>query len=96
MDCRCPRRLKSLPDKACDQGREAVDLSRKGKIGGCPWFISDPEYHYCFFKLMDDDGFPMTTNRVSRMLMMDDTEVKRILQNVRRKLPDLIDDELLE
>lgn len=84
MDERCPRKLKSYPSCACPSGREAVSLSRKGKQGGCPWFVSDAASNYCFFKMMADDGKPIIPQRIAQLLMVDDNEVKKIVTNFRR------------
>lgn len=86
MDERCPRKLKNLPCSSCPLGRAAVDAQRKGKSGGCAWFVADPESHYCFFKLMQDDGNALSTHRIARLLMIDDNEVKRTIQSFRRKV----------
>jgi hypothetical protein len=63
--------------------------SRKGESGGCGWFVADAEYNYCFFKFMADDGRDVSTNRIARLLMIDDSEVKRVIQSFRRKVPTL-------
>ena len=68
-----------------------MDAARKGKTEGCPWFVADPESHYCFFKLMSDDGHSVSTHRIARLLMIDDSEVKRVIQSFRRKVPSLFD-----
>lgn len=86
MDARCPRKLKSLPCGSCPEGRKAVDLARQGKEGGCAWFIADAESHYCFFKYMADNGQSLQTQRIAHLLMVDDNEVKRLIQAFRRKI----------
>ena len=63
-----------------------MDLSRQGKQGGCPWFVADAESNYCFFKYMADNGGDMENHRIARLLMMDDNEVKRVIQSFRRKM----------
>jgi hypothetical protein len=59
---------------------------RKTGHEGCPWFIADAESHYCFFKYMHDDGRPTPPNRVARLLLIDDNDVKRIVQAFRRNV----------
>lgn len=87
MDQRCPRKLKEHPCAPCQEGKKAIDAARKGKVGGCPWFVSDSESNYCFFKYMDDDGRSIPTHRIARLQMIDDSEVKRVIQSFRRKVP---------
>lgn len=89
LDSRCPRQLKNFPCSACPEGRKAVDAARQGKTAGCPWFVADAESHYCFFKLMADDGHAIPTHRIARMLMIDDNEVKRVIQSFRRRIDQL-------
>lgn len=86
MDQRCPRKLGSLPCTACPEGRKAVDAARQGKTAGCPWFVADAESNYCWFKFMADDGQSVPTHRIARLLMIDDNEVKRVIQGFRRKI----------
>jgi len=86
MDKRCPRGLKCLPTEPCPEGRKAVDLARKGVEGGCPWAIADQESNYCVFKLLGEDGRPMDTAKVARLAMVDDSEVKKIISNFRKKV----------
>jgi len=70
--------------------------ARKGKIDGCPWFVADAESYYCFFRFMIDDGRNVPTHRIARLLMIDDSEVKRVIQSFRRKVPMLFGIEDLE
>jgi hypothetical protein len=86
MDARCPRKLAKLPCTACPEGRKAVDAARQGKKAGCDWFVADPEANFCFFKYMSDDGQAIPTHRIARLLMIDDNEVKRVIQSFRRKI----------
>lgn len=103
MDKRCPRRLKTFPKTPCGWGKRHIDTLRKGRSGGhegCPWFIADAESNYCFFKYMHDDGRPIPTHRIARLLMIDDNEVKRVVQSFRRRIsqlfgPDVTEDDLL-
>ena len=85
MDCRCPKKLSNLPEAPCNLGREAVDLARQGKEGGCPWFVADRESNYCFFKMMNDDGHPMLPHKIAQKLLIDDAEIKKIINNFRKK-----------
>jgi hypothetical protein len=48
--------------------------------------VADAESNYCFFKYMADNGQTASTHRIARLLMMDDNEVKRVLQSFRRKM----------
>jgi len=66
-----------------------MQASRKGETAGCPWFVADPESHYCFFRYMADDGRSVPTHRIARFLMIDDNEVKRVIQSFRRRVPSL-------
>lgn len=66
-----------------------MTASRKGETGGCSWFVADAEAHYCFFRFMIDDGRDVPTHRIARLLMIDDSEVKRVIQSFRRKVPTL-------
>lgn len=58
---------------------------RKGGKAICPWFVNDAESNYCWFKLMHDDGREIPSYRIARFLMIDDAEVKRVIQSFRRK-----------
>jgi hypothetical protein len=92
MDLRCPRKLNALPCQSCPEGRKAIDLARQGKQGGCPWFVADAESHYCFFKYMADNGQAVPAHRIARLLMIDDNEVKRVIQSFRRRMmPEEVD-----
>lgn len=91
MDKRCPLSLKNYPSSPCPEGKRAVDLAKKGKTGGCPFFVNDAEYCFCFFKYAADDGRSVPTHRIARMLMMDDIEVKRTIQSFRRRIGSLLD-----
>lgn len=86
MDKRCPRGLKCLPSKPCEQGREAVDAARQGKEGGCPWFVADRESNYCIWKYLADDGRPTDPAKIARLLMIDDSEVKKVVQAFKKKI----------
>ena len=100
MDPRCPRRLKALPDKPCGFGKRSIEFQRKGTEAtghkGCPWFLADAESNYCFFKYMADDGRPVATQKIAHLMMIDDNEVKKIITNFRKKLPELFNHELTE
>lgn len=84
MDKRCPRKLNSLPNEPCSEGRKGVDCARKGEEGGCPWFIADREANYCSFKYLADNGKPLETAKVARLCMIDDSEVKKIVAKFRK------------
>lgn len=85
MDQRCPRKLKSLPDSPCLEGRKAVDAERAGCAGGCPWFVADREANYCFFKFMADNGNrDVPVQKIAQKLLIDDSEVKKIVQRFRK------------
>jgi hypothetical protein len=92
MDCRCPLKKKDYPDKPCHHGRRAIDYARKGKKGGCPWFVADLEANYCFFSLMKNDGSsPMETEEIAPLLMMDDSEVKSIVSAFKETASEHLD-----
>lgn len=86
FDSRCPRKLKSAPQRDCQEGKKAVDLARNAKEGGCPYFIQDRESHYCFFLFMQQNGRPIDTAKIARLLLMDDEEVKKIISNFKKKI----------
>jgi len=89
MDNRCPRKLKSYPQTCCPEGKKAVDAARQGKEAGCPWYIASHEASFCWFKFSHDESRPVEPNRIAQLLMIDDSEVKRIIQAFRRKVPTL-------
>jgi|GEM_PF-4012316 len=89
MDKRCPRKLKNYPDSPCSEGKKAMESTRKGENQGCPWFVAEASSCYCFFKLMADDGRAIPAHRIAHLLMIDDSEVKRVIQSFRRKVPNL-------
>jgi hypothetical protein len=91
MDCRCPRKLNALPKEPCQLGREAVNLAKKGQEGGCPWFVSDQESNYCFFKFMQDDSRPVPPQKIAQKLLIDDSEVKKIINNFKKKSAELLE-----
>ena len=72
-------------------GREAVDLARAGKEGGCPWFIADRESNYCFFKFAADDAKPVLPQKIAQKLLIDDSEIKKIVNNFRKKFSEIVD-----
>lgn len=84
MDRRCPRGLKCLPDKPCSMGRKAVDASKDGQEAGCPWFVADRESNYCVWKYLADNGRPTAPAKVARLLHIDDSEVKTILNKFKK------------
>jgi hypothetical protein len=93
MDSRCPRKLSSLPTTPCEEGRKAIDEARKGCQGGCPYFVADRESNYCVFKYLADNGNkPVQPHRIARLLMIDDAEVKRIINNFKKILKNIEDD----
>lgn len=61
-----------------------MDAARNGEHQGCPWFVVDRESNYCFFKSMADNGQPMETADIARQLMMDDSDVKRVVSKFRK------------
>lgn len=85
MDKRCPRGLTDYPHIPCQMGRKAVDQARKGKEAGCPWHIADEESCFCFFRYMLDEGNnrPKQPSQIAALLLMDDTEVKNIINKFR-------------
>jgi hypothetical protein len=86
MDSRCPRKLKCLPTMPCQEGLKAVRCARDGKEGGCPFFVNDPGSAYCFFKYMADNaGTPTPDDKIARLLMINDAEVKKIVSNFKRR-----------
>jgi hypothetical protein len=90
LDKRCPRRLKHLPTEPCPEGRKAMDLARNRQHGGCPWFIADAESQYCFFKYITDNaGKQCETQRIAHFLMLDDSEVKRLLSQFKTRISEL-------
>ena len=84
MDSRCPKKLAGLPTEPCPEGRKAVDEARKGCEGGCPWFIADRESNYCYFKYMADNGRATEPAKISRLLLIDDAEVKQIMSKFKK------------
>lgn len=71
-----------------------MDLARDGKEGhgGCPWFINDPEANFCFFKYMADHGArEVEPTKIAAKLMIDDSEVKRIVQGFKKKAREVLD-----
>ncbi len=63
-----------------------MDLAREGKEGGCPWFIADRESNYCVWKFLSDDGRPTEPAKVARLLMIDDTDVKRTVTAFKKTM----------
>lgn len=85
MDSRCPKKLAALPSTPCDLGKEAVAAERRGETHqGCPWFVNSRESNFCFFKMMADDGRTLDTAEIARLLMVDDSEVKRVIARFRK------------
>lgn len=86
MDKRCPRKLKALPSSPCSEGKRAVDAARNNEEGGCPWHVNDAGSYFCFFKYMHENPQPTDTSKIASLLMIDDNEVKKIVQAFRRKV----------
>lgn len=76
MDNRCPRQLQNAPSSPCAEGRKGVDAARKGQEGGCAWFVADQEACYCVFKLLKNEGRPLSQAKVARLAMISENEVK--------------------
>ena len=74
----CPLKLKNLPTEPCSEGRKAVDAERKGETAGCSWFVADAESNYCFYAYMANNGNPDSSSKVARLLMIEESEVKKI------------------
>lgn len=92
MDKRCPRGLVRHPKRPCPEGKKAIDALRNNEQGGCEWYINDAGSHFCFFKYMHENNLPIDTSKIASLLMIDDNEVKKIVQAFRRKAqqnPDL-------
>lgn len=68
-----------------------MDLARQGKEGGCPWFVADRESNYCFFKYVSDDNHPVTPQKIAQKLLIDDSEIKKIVNNFRKKSSEILD-----
>lgn len=92
MDSRCPRNLKNAPCEACALGKESVDQARKGLEPACEWFVADAESNYCFWKYMADrgDGKPLPTAKIAKLLMIDDSEVNRIVSKFKSQFSELV------
>ena len=86
MDDRCMRKLKCVPSKPCPEGRKAVDAARRGEVAGCPWFVADAESNYCVWKYLSDGGQPTDPAKIARLCMVDDSEVKKVLQGFKKKM----------
>lgn len=86
MDTRCIRKLKSLPTEPCPLGRQAVDAARKGQDAGCPWFCNDRESNYCCWRYLADNGRPTEPAKVARLLMIDDSDVKKAIQTFKKRV----------
>lgn len=95
MDNRCPKKLKSKPCQACSLGKESVDRVRKGLEPTCDWFVADAESNYCFWKYMADrgDGRPLSTAKIAKLLMIDDSEVNKIVSKFKSQFSDLLSTE---
>lgn len=91
MDKRCPLKLKAYPTCACPEGKRAIDAAKQGLVGGCEWFVASHEANYCWFKFIRDEARPVEPKKIAQLLMIDDAEVKRIIQGFRRKIPQLLD-----
>ncbi len=52
----CPRLLKFLPEKPCEQGKPSISTKSKRVQDEpkCPWWINSKEYKYCFWKYVHD------------------------------------------
>lgn len=88
MDSRCPRQLKGMPTTPCQMGREGRDAARDGKEGGCPWFVADRESNYCLFKYLADNGRATAAPKVARLAMVDEAEVKAIVNKFKKAVLD--------
>ena len=92
MDSRCPRNLKKTPCEGCALGKESVDRVRKGLEPTCEWFVADAESNYCFWKFMEDRGDkkPLSTAKIAKLLMIDDSEVNRVVNEFKSQFSELV------
>jgi hypothetical protein len=86
MDSRCPRQLKTTPNSPCTEGKRAVDAAKNGQDEGCAWFANDREANFCFFKFMELNGKAKDTAEIARVLLIDDSEVKKAVTKLRKHL----------
>ena len=91
MKSKCPRSLPKAPCEACAKGKESVDQVRKGLEPACEWFVADAESNYCFWKYMADrgDGKPLPAAKIAKLLMIDDSEVNRIVSKFKSQFSEL-------
>ena len=68
-----------------------MDLARQGKDGGCIWFVADSESNFCFFKFIQDNNHPITPNKIAQKLLIDDADIKKIVNNFRKKSREIIE-----
>lgn len=83
---RCPRKLMKTPETPCELGREAVNAAKDNKHGGCEFFVNDRESNYCFFKYLELHDEPKDPAEIARLLLIDDSEVKKIVSKCRKLL----------
>jgi hypothetical protein len=92
VDSRCPLKKKDYPTSPCSQGRKGVNCAKKGKEGGCPWFVASLESNFCFFSyLKDHGGRQMLAEKIAPLLMMGDEEVKSIITKFKAEASDHLD-----
>lgn len=48
----CPRRLSELPDEPCCQALAYIN----DQTVGCPWYIQDPQSHWCYWVWLAQHG----------------------------------------
>jgi len=53
--------------------------------------VADREANFCFFKFIQDNNHPITPNKIAQKLLIDDAQVKKIVNNFRKKSREIID-----
>jgi hypothetical protein len=84
---RCPLKLSSFPTEQCPEATKELDGLKDGIEGkGCPWAISDPESKGCFWAFMSlNAGTAHTEAQIAQKLLIDDSTVKKIIGNFKRR-----------
>ena len=91
----CQRGLDEYPCEDCPLALDKINaIKSKGKgeyneddLPGCSWYISNAEYHYCFwlyYKMCEDD--PATDKEICDMLLISKATLEKDFKSAIQKL----------
>lgn len=95
----CPRKLDKFPSTVCPLAVESIDAIKSGQYDKvtCPFFVNDLHSNYCFWKFIDEDGEAIDSiRRIAQLSVMQESEVKEILNKIDEIVLNTLDTEDLQ